>query len=81
MKRFFAVLLSVSMFGIWSCTHDRSFDEAGAQGQPFDKCPVGSTCNKQPPKQQPSILQKVPPYAYSSTDVRQRLPIRAETVM
>lgn len=40
MKRFFAVLLSVSMFGIWSCTHDRSFDEAGAQGQPFDKCPV-----------------------------------------
>ncbi len=40
MKRFFAVLLSVSMFGIWSCTHDRSFDETGAQGQPFDKCPV-----------------------------------------
>lgn len=38
MKRFFAVLLCVSMFGIWSCKRDRSFDSSGEQGQ--NLCPV-----------------------------------------
>lgn len=34
MKRFFAVLLSIGMFGIWSCKRERSTDRRDENGQP-----------------------------------------------